>query len=369
MLKILTIVGARPQFIKAAMFSRAVLAHNASGAESQCEEVIVHTGQHYDGNMSDIFFSQMGIPRPAHMLERGGLGHGAMTGRMLEDIDAVIQQEKPNWVLVYGDTNSTLAGALAAAKLHVPIIHIEAGLRSFNRRMPEEVNRVMTDHLSTILSCPTHTSIQNLKNEGITAGVCHSGDIMYDAARVFAEIAKDESTILDDLGLKEKQFFLSTLHRAENTDDRNCLKGIVTGFISVATAECPLVLPLHPRTAKYLREYGLFEQLSEASNIQLIEPVSFLDMVALERGARLILTDSGGVQKEAYFHGVPCVTLRTETEWVETIEAGWNVLAGSDTDKIIEGATRMLNAKERNSIPEYGNGNTAERILNTILND
>ncbi len=311
-LKILAVVGARPQFVKAAMVSRAVLRHNERGGSPAVVEELVHTGQHYDHAMSQVFFDEMGIPPPSVNLAVGSGSHGQTTGRMLEGIEREIEARLPDWVLVYGDTNSTLAAALAAAKLHVPVAHVEAGLRSFNRRMPEEVNRVLTDHVAELLFCPTRAAVENLAREGIARGVHHVGDVMYDAALAFGEMARRRSRILEELGLTPKQYHLATVHRAENTDDRARLSGILEGLGELAR-ETPVVLPLHPRTRKRIGESGLE---SVTGSIRLIEPVPFLDMVRLEQEAKVILTDSGGVQKEAYFHGVPCVTLRDETEWV-----------------------------------------------------
>jgi len=363
---LLTIVGARPQFIKAAMVSRAVIAHNA--AAPACERIaedIIHTGQHYDRNMSQIFFDDMGIPAPAANLDIGSGPHGEMTGKMLAAIESEILARSPDWVLVYGDTNSTLAGALAAAKLHVPVAHVEAGLRSFNRRMPEEINRVLTDHVSGLLLCPTAKAIENLATEGIHDGVHHVGDVMYDAALVFAEIAQRQSTILADLALTPDSFYLATVHRAENTDDPERLAAILAAFAETATPDCPIVFPVHPRTRKLLSSSSRFtSRVSRSSSLRLIEPVSFLDMVMLEKHAKTILTDSGGVQKEAYFHGTPCVTLRDETEWVETVDAGWNQVVGADTARI---CTAVSNASPGNTITDYGTGHAADAILARLI--
>jgi len=357
-MKVVTIVGARPQFIKAAMVSRAIVAHNRSGAVPQITEEIIHTGQHYDENMSDIFFQQMQIPEPVVNFHAGTGMHGEMTGRMLEKIEREIVTRKPDWVLVYGDTNSTLAGALAAAKLHVPVAHVEAGLRSFNKRMPEEINRILTDHVSSLLFCPTCTAVANLAKEGINRGVYHVGDVMYDAALVFGEIAENVSTILSDLQLVPKEYLLATVHRAENTDDEAKLKRILSAFSEINEQ---IVLPIHPRTRARLDTFNL---KSIRRNLMLIDPVSFLDMVQLEKHARVILTDSGGVQKEAYFHGVPCVTLRDETEWVETVEAGWNQVVGADAKKIIAAVAR---ANAGTPISEYGQGRSSERALRFMV--
>jgi UDP-GlcNAc3NAcA epimerase len=348
-LKIVTILGARPQFIKASAVSYLFSSH--------FEEILVHTGQHYDANMSDVFFNELGIPKPTYHLNIGSGSHGAMTGAMLTAIETLLLAEKPHFVMVYGDTNSTLAGALAASKLLIPVIHVEAGLRSFNKVMPEEQNRILTDHISDILFAPTQTAIQNLKNEGITKGVHLVGDVMYDGIIHFTEIAKKRSAILSDLNLSEKQFILCTIHRAENTNDPERLRTIFNGLNA---AKELIVLPLHPRTQKYLAEYGI----SIAEHIRVIEPVGYLDMIRLESAAKKIVTDSGGVQKEAFFLEIPCVTLRDETEWVETVENGWNLLVGADEEKIGEA---ILNFKPV-SIPQkhFGSGNAAQRMIEKI---
>lgn len=344
-MNILTIVGARPQFIKASVVSRRLQAWGI-------QEAILHTGQHYDDEMSRVFFEELGIPEPFCNLGIAGGSHGEMTGRMLPAIEAELLARRPDWVLVYGDTNSTLAGALAASKIPLPIAHVEAGLRSFNRRMPEEINRILTDHLSSLLFCPTFASVQNLTREGITEGVFHTGDVMAEAALLFGEIAERTSTILRRYALSPQSFFLVTIHRAENTDDPQRLGGIVTALHQLAQ-ERPVVLPLHPRTRQSLaRMEEENPRITEfLSKLHILPPVSFLDMVMLEKNALLILTDSGGVQKEAVFHRVPCVTLREETEWVETVEAGWNRLAGADPDRILE-AVRW--ASPGRPIAEYG---------------
>ncbi|HWK88604.1 MAG TPA: UDP-N-acetylglucosamine 2-epimerase (non-hydrolyzing), partial [Longimicrobium sp.] len=330
-MKVLTVVGARPQFIKAAAVSRELRGRPG------VREVLVHTGQHHDANMSDVFFAELGIPAPDHHLGVAGGLHGAMTGRMLERVEQVIADERPEWVLVYGDTNSTLAGALAAAKLHVPVAHVEAGLRSFNRRMPEEVNRVLTDHAADLLLAPTETAVRNLAAEGINgARVRLSGDVMFDAALHYGQAAEDASGILRALGLEPGGYVLATVHRAENTDDPARLAAVLGGLARVAE-RLPVVLPLHPRTRGAA---AAVPAAAEAlGRLRVIDPVGYLDMVMLEKHAAVVATDSGGVQKEAFFYRVPCVTLRDETEWVETVEAGWNRLAGADTDKIVAMAT------------------------------
>ena len=360
-MKILTIVGARPQFIKAAMVSRAIKIRNQSGGTHRITEEMIHTGQHYDANMSQIFFEQMGIPKPVVNLKAGNGTHGEMTGKMLIGIEQAIIERKPDWVLVYGDTNSTLAGALAAAKLHVPVAHVEAGLRSFNRRMPEEINRVMTDHISSLLFCPTTSSIDNLVNEGITEGIHHVGDVMYDAALIFGKMAAHQSHILKDLAMSSKAYFLATVHRVENTDYPGRLKNILRAFEQL---RLPVILPIHPRTRQKVAQLADLD-VSLLKNIRFIDPVSFLNMVQLEKNAVCILTDSGGVQKEAYYHGVPCVTLRDETEWIETVEMGWNQLVGAEQDKII---SAVHCAKSGGLISEYGYGQASDIIVDYMEN-
>lgn len=361
-MKIVTIVGARPQFVKAAMVSSAILKHNQQ-SDHQIEESILHTGQHYDENMSDIFFKEMGIPQPAWQLHCGNGTHGEMTGRMLIEIEKVLLEAQPDYVLVYGDTNSTLAGALAASKLHIPVIHVEAGLRSFNREMPEEINRVLTDRIATLLCCPTLAALEHLTNEGIRKGVYHVGDVMYDAALLFGELADKSSLILKQLNLKSKSFRLCTVHRAENTDSYERLSEMMKALTEIATESCPVILPLHPRTRLCLDKYDLTSSLQKQKGIRLAGPLSFLDMVMLEKQAQTIFTDSGGVQKEAYFHRTPCITLRQETEWVETVDAGWNQIAGYKAEDII----RCLdNSVERKEINEYGNGKASEAIISLL---
>lgn len=355
-MKIATVIGARPQFIKAAVVSRACREHRPD-----VQEIIVHTGQHYDANMSDVFFDELDIPQPDYHLGVGGGTHGQNTGRMLEAIETVFLENKPQWVLVYGDTDSTLAGALAAVKLRIPVAHVEAGLRSFNRNMPEEINRVLTDHASDLLFTPTDTATRNLANEGIIGDkVRQVGDVMYDAALYYATMAEKESRILDSLGLNSKTYILATLHRAENVDNRERLSNILEGF---SESPYPIIWPIHPRTRKRIEDFGL----ELPTNIQEIEPVGYLDMVMLEKHARVIATDSGGVQKEAYFHGVPCITLREETEWVELVEAGTNVIVGANSVLIGE----MLKKYEfkdfsKNRSMMYGNGYCGSVIVRSL---
>jgi len=324
-MKILTVVGARPQFIKLAPLSKIL-------RENGVNEIIIHTGQHYDENMNDLFFKELEIPEPDYNLGIGSGNHGEQTGRMLIEIEKIMLKEKPDLVIVYGDTNSTLAGALAASKLHIKLAHVEAGLRSFNKRMPEEINRVLTDHVSDILFCPTQTAVENLKNEGITKGVYLVGDVMFDALVHFSKISDMKSNILERLNIKPKEYYLATIHRAENTDNYERLKNILTAFSKMDEM---VVFPIHPRTRKMINYYGL-DDLLENDNVKVIDPVGYLDMLKLEKNAKAILTDSGGVQKEAFWLKVPCITLRDETEWIETVNLGWNRLVGSNVEKILE---------------------------------
>ena len=349
-MKVLSVVGARPQFVKCAPVSREV--------RKVHEEVLVHTGQHYDYLLSEVFFCDLGIPAPDYHLEVGSGSHGVQTGRMLAAIEEVIAKEEPEIVLVYGDTNSTLAGALAAAKMHVPVAHVEAGLRSFDRRMPEEVNRVLTDHCSDLLFCPTATAVANLTAEGVTAGVRLTGDVMADALQQSLPLARERSTALVDLGLSPKGYFLATVHRASNTDDPVALRAIMEAF---SRLDAPVVFPVHPRTQKMFAEYGI----APAANVRVVEPLPYFDMLALLSGARAVLTDSGGVQKEAYILEVPCVTLRENTEWVETLEDGWNVLVGADTNRIVAEAEKVAGSPRRHSA-RFGDGHAAERTAAII---
>lgn len=355
-LRIITVVGARPQFIKAAAVSRVIREQHTNNIT----EMLVHTGQHYDENMSQVFFEELDIPVPRFNLEIAGGCHGAMTGRMLEGIERILLDESPDLVLVYGDTNSTLAGALAAAKLHIPVAHVEAGLRSFNMRMPEEINRILTDRISALLFCPTEVASANLHNEGVRDGVFNVGDVMYDVALFYRDLARQRSTVKTELGLKDGGYVLATCHRAENTDDPTRLEEILIG-LSHVSEKMSVVLPLHPRTRKIIGAYGL-ESLTE--KITLLPPLPFLDMVALEQSAQTILTDSGGVQKEAFFYRVPCITMRDETEWVETVRLGWNTLVGASAARIVDACARAT----RPPISEkpYGNGNAAQAIVNQI---
>lgn len=357
MIKIVTIVGARPQFIKAAAVSRVV----QSQYNDRVEEILVHTGQHFDENMSKVFFEELDIPEPKYNLELSGGQHGAMTGRMLEAIEKVLLSERPDWVLIYGDTNSTLAGALAAVKLHIPVVHVEAGLRSFNMRMPEEINRIVSDRVSTLLLCPTDVAVRNLAAEGIRKGVANVGDVMFDVALHYRDQARQQSKALATLDLREGGFVLATCHRAENTDDPTRLAEIVRGLARVSTS-LPVVLPLHPRTRKLLAEGGLLDQLA---GVRLFDPLPFLDMVALEQAAKVILTDSGGVQKEAFFYSVPCVTMRDETEWTETVDMGWNTLVGANAEQIVDS---VLGARIGTAgMSPYGDGKASVAIIEALV--
>lgn len=351
---IATIVGARPQFIKVAPVSRAL------ARTGKVREVLIHTGQHHDAGMSDIFFEELGIAPPDHHLDIHGGGHGAMTGAMLQKLEPVLQELLPDRVLVYGDTNSTLAGALVAAKLHIPVAHVEAGLRSFNRAMPEEINRIVADQLSDMLFTSTDAAVRNLQGEGFTADrLFQVGDVMYDAALQFAEVAKARRGALDSLGVEPGRYALATIHRAENTDDPARLANIVTALETVS-ATLPVVLPLHPRTAGRMKAAGLaFE------HVRTLPPVGYLDMVALESQAAVIATDSGGVQKEAFFYHVPCVTLRDETEWIELVELGWNRLVSPAGGGLAEAIVGAIGSTGTDAQP-YGDGRSAEIIAEIL---
>ena len=349
-MKIASIVGARPNFIKCAPLSREL--------RKEFDEVIIHTGQHYDYEMDKVFFDELNIPEPDYHLGVGSGTQGYQTGEMIKRTEEILLKEEPDLVLVYGDTNTTLAGALAASKLHIKVGHIEAGLRSFDRRMPEEVNRVLTDHCSDLLFCPTETAVENLKKEGIKNGTHLTGDVMVDAFKENIKIAERKSRIFEALELKPKEYYLATAHRAENTDDFERLKNIVDAFCEIED----LVFPCHPRTEKCLKEFGLWNEL--VKSVKVIKPVGYLDMLMLEKNAMKILTDSGGVQKEAYVFKVPCITLRNTTEWIETVEDGWNVLAGADKEMIVRGASGFEpKGKQRNV---FGNGRASEKIRERI---
>ena len=375
-MKLVTIIGARPQIIKAAALSRAIRSHYAD----QIQEVIIHTGQHYDDNMSQVFFNELNIPRPDYNLHVGSASHGVQTARMTEGIEALLIKERPDFIILYGDTNSTLAGAVAAAKIHVPIIHIEAGLRSFNKAMPEEINRIVCDHCSTLLFSPTLAGVENLKHEGFPMDndgpytidnpkVYHCGDIMYDNSLYFAHIAEKKTDIMQRLELASKPFILATIHRDSNTDHPERLSAIFKALIQLSS-ECPIVLPLHPRTNKLLKT-NLYETLqkqnSNSPNIKLIPSVSFLEMIALERNTQLVMTDSGGVQKEAYFFKKPGIILRPETEWVEIVETGNAILADADESRIMQ-AWQHFKDNPPTTFPEiFGDGHAAEFMLEQML--
>ncbi len=357
-MKLITIIGARPQFIKAAAVSRSFV------EGGKIFEKILHTGQHHDANMSDIFFEELEIPKPSFHLGVHGGNHGEMTGRMLEGIEKVFLQEKPDFVLVYGDTNSTLAGALAASKMHIPVAHVEAGLRAFNKKMPEEINRILTDHISEVLFAPTDSAVKNLTHEGVNLKAIHNiGDVMYDAAVYFAARAEKKSRILDTLKLAPKKFILSTIHRAENTNDPKRLRAIFNGLLQVSKT-VPVILPLHPRTKQILVKEGI--KVDEYKDFKIIDPIGYLDMVSLEKSACLIATDSGGVQKEAFFYEVPCVTLRDETEWVELVELGWNTLVSPTDAKKVEVTVLAQIGKQGKKAQPYGIGKSSQQI-NQIL--
>lgn len=358
-MKILTVVGARPQFIKAAVVSRELR------RRGDAKEILLHTGQHFDDNMSDVFFRELDIPRPDHQLDIHGCGHGEMTGRMLAGIERVLIQELPDMVLVYGDTNSTLAGALASVKMKIPVAHVEAGLRSFNRAMPEEINRVLTDHAADILFTPTSVATGHLLKEGISPENIHQvGDVMFDAAIFYANKAKQKGDIVERLGLSERGYILTTLHRAENTDDPGRLMAILNN-LNAAAMQLPVVLPLHPRTRLAIEKLN---GVSLDPMIRIIEPVGYLDMVMLEQNARVIVTDSGGVQKEAYFHRVPCLTVRDETEWTELVECGWNKIVGMDAEKFSSAlALAMTGSPPEWRSDLYGSGQSAARIVDLLF--
>ena len=370
-MRILSIVGARPQFIKMAPLARAFERHNGLGREP-IESIIVHTGQHYDAEMSDIFFDELEIPPAAFNLGVGSGPHGRQTAHMLEKLEPVLLQTRPDMVLVYGDTNSSVAGALAAAKLHMPVAHVEAGVRSFNRRMPEEINRVVADHVSDLLLAPTRTAMENLEREGLSRRAVLTGDVMYDAVAAHRQVAARRSSILGILGLAPGTYALATVHRAENTDDAERLEGIVTALNDIAGDGLPLVLPLHPRTAQAVR--ATLPHWSPSPSLHVIPPVGYLDMLCLVGHARLVLTDSGGLQKEAFFLGCPCVTLREETEWTETVAAAGNILAGA-APAAIRSAVRTWEYRLAGGVPDFaaaastcfGDGRAADRIVQALL--
>jgi UDP-GlcNAc3NAcA epimerase len=378
--KIITIIGARPQIIKAAAISRAIREAYAD----QLTELIVHTGQHYDENMSDVFFEELGIPRPAFNLNVGSGSHAVMTAKMMEGLESIFLSEKPQAVLVYGDTNSTLAAALAAAKLHIPVIHVEAGLRSFDKSMPEELNRISCDHMSSLLFSPTKTGMDNLKNEGFELiptekasinrpNVYHCGDIMYDNSLYFSKLSVEKSSILEANQLQENEFILCTIHRDSNTDNAQQLNSIFTALLQIhSETGLDIILPLHPRTKKKmaaLLDAALHTKIIHASGFKLIPPTGFLDIISLEKNAKLIMTDSGGIQKEAFFFQKPCVILRDQTEWVEMVENGNARLAGSNEKRIFEETMELLNTSNFNYPDIFGDGQAATFICTKILED
>ncbi len=379
MLKILTIIGARPQIIKAAALSRAIRTDYAD----RINEIILHTGQHYDDNMSQVFFDEMGIPPPDYNLNVGSGSHGKQTAAMIRGIEEVIEKESPDYLVLYGDTNSTLAGAVAAVKLGIPVAHIEAGLRSFNKSMPEEINRITCDHCSTLLFSPTQAGLENLSREGFPAnstppynidhpGVFHCGDVMYDNALFFSEIAEQQTGILKKLGLTGKRFILSTIHRDNNTDIAERLNAIFSSILRIATDHGEtIVLPLHPRTLKMIDRHldnTLLDGIRSSKNIIMIPPVSFLEMIMLEKHSSMIITDSGGVQKESYFYHKPCIILRPETEWVEIVENGSAVIADADPEKILSAYQHFLENPPASFPPLYGDGRAAWFVCETVLN-
>ncbi|HQN99293.1 MAG TPA: UDP-N-acetylglucosamine 2-epimerase (non-hydrolyzing) [Bacteroidales bacterium] len=378
MVKILTIIGARPQIIKAAAVSRAI----RNFFTETIQEIIVHTGQHYDDNMSQIFIEQLQIPSPHYNLGIGSASHGIQTARMIEKIENVLLIEKPDFVLLYGDTNSTLAGAIAGAKIHIPVVHVEAGLRSFNKLMPEEINRIVCDHCSTLLFSPTSTGFQNLVREGFLPNaqppyhinnpkIYHCGDVMYDNCLYFADMAETNSQILQQYGLSPEKFILTTIHRDSNTDQPQRLEAIFSSLIRLTqNTQLPIVLPIHPRTSKVLKsklQPETYKNIQNQSHILIIPPASFFDMMVLEKNAALILTDSGGVQKEAYFYRKPCVILRAETEWKEIVETGAAALADANEEKILSMSMEFLMNPPRNFPPIFGDGKAGRFILNEII--
>ena len=378
MIKVLSIIGARPQIIKAAAFSRAV----QMAYKDKIKECILHTGQHYDQNMSTVFFDQMGIPKPDFNLKVGSGNHGKQTALMIKGIEDVLLKEKPNCMVVYGDTNSTLAGAIAAAKLHVPIVHIEAGLRSFNKAMPEEVNRIMCDHVSTLLFTPTEAGYYNLIREGFKEGnakpysvdnpkIYHCGDVMYDNSKYFSELTEEASSVCEDWEIDKGNYVLATIHRNNNTDEPKRLNALFSALNKISVENnVQVVLPIHPRTSKLLKKNlksSLYAEIKKNANFKLLPAVSFLDMVALEKEAKLVMTDSGGVQKEAYFFNKPCVILRSETEWVELVDNGNAIVADADENKILEAYNVLVNKTDYSYPPLFGDGKAALFICEEIV--
>ena len=364
-MKIVTVIGARPQIIKAAALSRAIRQHFSK----EVQEVIVHTGQHYDDNMSQVFFEELDIPQPKYNIGVGSESHGVQTARMIEGIEDILLKEKPDCIVLYGDTNSTLAGAIAASKIHIPIVHIEAGLRSFNKAMPEEINRIVCDHCSTLLFSPTATGYKNLINEGITTGIYHCGDVMYDNSKYFANIADKKSLIIDKEGLRGIDYVLCTVHRDNNTDQPERLNAIFKALLKISESKM-VVMPLHPRTSKLLKtnlQEDLFDKITNNPNIKILPPASFFDMIVLERHAQMIITDSGGVQKEAYFFQKPCLILRSETEWKEIVECGAAVITDADEHRIVESYNNFIENPPHNYPEIFGDGNAAVFICKEML--
>ncbi len=352
-MKIVTIIGARPQFIKAAIVSKQI--------RKKHNELLIHTGQHYDYKLSEIFFKELGIPAPDYNLGIGSGSHAEQTSKAMLGLENILIQEKPGMMVVYGDTNSTLAGALSAAKLNIPIAHVEAGPRTFDKAVPEEINRILTDHISSLLFAPTQMSVDNLKAEGIINGVYFTGDVMLDSFLYFSKVALDKSKIIEKLGLKKRKFLLTTVHRARNTDSEANLKSICEALLN---ANEQIVFPIHPRTIKYLKQYGLFDTLQNSRNITIIEPVSFLDSLMLILNSKKVITDSGGMQKEAYFARVPCITLDETSPWPETIEDGWNILVGSAKDQIFVAMNNFEPVGKQRDM--FGNGRAGEKIASII---
>jgi UDP-GlcNAc3NAcA epimerase len=377
-MKIVTVIGARPQIIKAAAISRAIHSH----FKDQITEIMVHTGQHYDENMSAIFFAEMGIPTANYNLSVGSGNHGTQTAKMIEGIESILLKEKPDALLVYGDTNSTLAGALAAAKIHVPVVHIEAGLRSFNKAMPEEINRITSDHCSTLLFTPTHQGIENLAKEGFSLDmhskasidrplVFKTGDVMYDNSLYFSSIANENNRLIKQLNLTPKAFILCTIHRDSNTDNPESLNQIMRGILAIQRiSNQAVVLPLHPRTRKKMTELletDVADELRKNANIHVIDPAGFLDMISLESNCSLVITDSGGVQKEAFFFKKPCIILREQTEWVEIVENGNAMLVGSSEEKLIDAYHQLTHKNDYTYPPFFGDGHASEEICRLII--
>jgi UDP-N-acetylglucosamine 2-epimerase len=373
MKKLLSIVGVRPQFVKAAMVCAAVERHNVQARPAdRVQHRLLNTGQHYDFEMAEVFFQQLPLPSPDFNLGVGSGNHGAQTGAMLKGIEELLLREKPGCVIVYGDTNSTLAGALAAVKLHIPVVHVEAGLRSFNRAMPEEINRIAADHISDFLFCPTQSAVEQLRREGIVNNVEFTGDVMLDATKTFTQVAAQRSVVLKDLGLSPKQFILVTIHRAENTDSMERMRELVS---TLCRLEQPAVFAMHPRLRHKLEQEPHYRELNQAllaaRHLQIVTPLPYLDMLSLESNAQLIMTDSGGVQKEAYFVGTPCLTLRDETEWTETLSDGWNRLVGTSPDKILPLVHSLWSRNGASpagapALAAFGDGKASDRMVQIL---